>query len=355
VPHDTRDEIVDFIDYWAKKTNIPVDRITKWSGLRRPRFYDWVKRYGSANEHNGRIPRDFWLLDWEKEAIIRFHSQNPLNGYRRLTFMMLDQDIVAVSPKTTYRVLKEAGVLDKKNQKTSQKGTGFKQPLGPHMHWHIDISYINICGTFYYLCSVLDGFSRYIVHWEIKEAMKENDVELVLQRAREKHSTASPRIISDNGPQFTSREFKNFIRLTGMDHVKTSPYYPQSNGKIERWHRELKEQCIRPKSIETLEEAIERTTGFVHEYNNERLHAALGYITPKDKLEGHDAAIFASRDRKLETARAARSMERKKLKMSVIVSIPDSTGDVSKESEDLRLCDSCENQAAISKMVASVG
>lgn len=127
-----------------------------------------------------------------------------------------------------------------------QKGTGFDQPPAPHQHWHIDVSYINVAGTFYYLCSVLDGFSRSIVHWDLRPAMTEGDIEIILQVAREKYPAAKPRIISDNGPQFIARDFKAFIRITGMTHVRTAPYYPQSNGKIERWHQSLKSECIRP-------------------------------------------------------------------------------------------------------------
>jgi putative transposase len=113
-------------------------------------------------------------------------------------------------------------------------------------HWHIDISYINLSGTFYYLCSILGGFSRFLVHWDLRESMRETDVEVILQRAKEKYLEAKPRIISDNGPQFIARDFKEFIRISGMTHVRTSPYYPQSNGKIERWHKSLKGECIRP-------------------------------------------------------------------------------------------------------------
>jgi len=97
-------------------------------------------------------------------------------------------------------------------------------------------------------------FSRYIVHWEICEAMKESDVEIILQRAREKFPDAKPRIISDNGPQFIAKDFKEFIRICGMTHVKTSPYYPQSNGKLERYHRTIKSTCIRTKTPLSLEE-----------------------------------------------------------------------------------------------------
>jgi transposase InsO family protein len=124
--------------------------------------------------------------------------------------------------------LSHAGRLGRWNQKPSLKGTGFEQPLKPHEHWHVDVSYINVSGTFYYLCSVLDGASRYLAHWEIRESMKECDVEIVLQRALEKFPSAKPRIISDNGPQFIAKDFKEFIRISGMTHVKTSPSYPQS-------------------------------------------------------------------------------------------------------------------------------
>jgi putative transposase len=224
--------------------------------------------------------------------------------------MMLDQDIAACSPSSVYRVLKQAGLLDRHTPKPSSKGKGFVQPVRPHEHWHVDVSYINIAGTFYYLCSLLDGCSRFTVHWEIRETMTEADVEQIIQRAREKFPGVRPRIISDNGPQFIAHDFKEFIRLCGMTHARTSPYYPQSNGKIERWHRILKEECIRPGTPLTLEDARRIVGKFVAYYNTVRLHSALGYITPKDKLEGREQEIFAARDRKLEAARERRSEKR---------------------------------------------
>ena len=237
---------MDFVRRWSEKTEIGVGRFIPWLDIRPSKFYDWRERYGKGNEHNGWIPRDFWLEDWEKQAIINFHLKNPLDGYRRLTFMMLDGDVVAVSPSSVWRVLQQAGLLSKWNGQPSKKGTGFEQPAQPHQHWHIDVSYINISGTFYYLCSVLDGYSRYLVHWDLREAMTEADIEILLQRAKEKYPEAKPRIISDNGPQFIARDFKEHIRISGMTHVRTSPYYPQSNGKLERWHKSLKSECIGP-------------------------------------------------------------------------------------------------------------
>ena len=232
--------------------------------------------------------------------------------------MMLDANIVAVSPTSVWRVLNEAGLLSCWNKKPTRKGTGFCQPLGPHEHWHMDVSYINLCGTFYYLCSVLDGFSRFIVHWDIRESMTEAEVELVLQRAREKVPEATPRIISDNGPQFIAKDFKEFIRVSGMTHVKTSPFYPQSNGKIERWHQSLKQECIRPGVPLSLEDARRLVQGYVDYYNHIRLHSAIGYITPQDRLEGRGREIFAERDRKLETARKLRRQRRQQAAVEAI-------------------------------------
>jgi putative transposase len=224
--------------------------------------------------------------------------------------MMLDADVVAVSPSSVYRVLKQAGVLERHNVKPSKKGTGFVQPLLPHEHWHVDVSYINIAGTFSFLCSILDGCSRFIVHWEIRETMKEGEVETIVQRALEKFPGVTPRIISDNGPQFVAKEFKEFIRIRGMSHVRTSPYYPQSNGKIERFHRTLKGDCIRTETPLNLEDAQRIVARYVEHYNRVRLHSAIGYITPKDKLEGKEKEIFAARDRKLEEARERRKAKR---------------------------------------------
>jgi transposase InsO family protein len=308
---DVRDEVVDYVRYWSDKTDIKAMKMVSWIGISRSKFYNWQGRYGKVNEHNAWIPRDFWLTDYERQAIINYYHDNPLEGYRRLTYMMMDADIVAVSPSSVYRVLTNAGLLNRWNRKQSKKGTGFKQPLKAHQHWHIDISYINICGTFYYLCSILDGFSRYIVHWEIREAMKESDVEIILQRAREKFPDAKPRIISDNGPQFIAKDFKEFIRVSGMTHVKTSPYYPQSNGKLERYHKTIKGTCIRVNTPLSLADARRLVTDFVDHYNNKRLHSAIGYITPKDKLDGRAETILSQRDAKLAAAREARKARRK--------------------------------------------
>ena len=93
----------------------------------------------------------FWIEDWEREAIVSFFLSHPDQGYRRVAYMLMDEDVVAVSPSTVYRVLRDAGCLGKWSGGSSRKGDGFKGPKRPHEHWHIDVSYLNIRGTFYYL------------------------------------------------------------------------------------------------------------------------------------------------------------------------------------------------------------
>jgi len=133
-----------------------------------------------------------------------------------------------------------------------------------------------------------------------------HDVEITLQRGRENFPAAKPRIISDNGPQFIANDFKAFIRHCGMTHVRTSPNYPQSNGKIERWHGSLKRECIRRKTPLSLDDARRIVDGYVQHYNNTRLHSAIGYIAPHDKLQGRAEAILAARQAKLVAARTER-------------------------------------------------
>lgn len=302
--------MVDFVNYWSGRAETAVRVLVLWLGLSLSKFYAWRKRYGKVNEHNCLVPRDAWLLEEEKQAILDYEQEHPTDGYRRLTFMMLDEDVVAAAPSTVYRVLKRAGRLDRWAPKPTKKGTGFQQPDHPHRHWHLDISYLNVCGTFYYLISVLDGYSRYIVHWEIREKMTEQDVEIVLEGAREKFPGEAPRVITDNGSQFIARDFKEFIRITGMTHVKTSPYYPQSNGKLERWHGTLKSECLRPGTPLSVEDARRIVRRFVEHYNTARLHSTIGYVTPADKLLGLEKVIHEERDRKLEEAREERRLRR---------------------------------------------
>jgi hypothetical protein len=124
------------------ETGLAIERLLQWLELSAGKYYDWAQRYGRINQHNGRVPRDFWLADWKKTAVLDFQLRYPLEGYRRLTYMMIDADVVADSPSSVFRVLRDAGRLGYFPRHPSKKGTGFQPPLAPHEHWHIDIAHI---------------------------------------------------------------------------------------------------------------------------------------------------------------------------------------------------------------------
>ena len=178
--------------------------------------------------------------------------------------MMLDADIVAVSPSSVASAQPGWTPVEVERQAVEEGYRLRAATDGASALAHLYVSYLNIGGTLYYLCSILDGYSRYIVNWDIRESMTEANIEIILQRAKETYPEARPRIISDNGPQFIAKDCKEFIRTLEMTHVCTSPFYPQSKGKIERWHKSLKGECIRPgkRTIDRNDMNVDPSKGF---------------------------------------------------------------------------------------------
>lgn len=293
------------------KTHISKQQLIDWLGIFSSKYYQWQNRLGAPNQHNGHCIREHWILPQERQAIIKYCRHRTDEGYRRLTYMMIDEDIVYVSPSTTYRVLKQAGLLSRWNT-DDQKSTKrpFVQPTAPHEQWHIDIKYVNVMGTFLFFIGIIDGYSRYIVNHELRSNMTEYDVELTLQRAKEKYPGVNPRVITDNGPQFISKDFAEFIRDSGLKQIRTSIANPQANGKIEAYFKTLSRECLRRRSFIGIEDARKQIAGFVDRYNNERLHSSLGYLRPRDYLYGDVKERFSERQKKLDRAR----IERRKLR-----------------------------------------
>lgn len=293
----------------ANRTNLTRRWLIQQLGISPSRFYDWSQRLGQPNQHNGQVAKKHWILPQERSAIIDYCQHKIEQGYRRLTYMMLDDNIVAVSPSTTYRILKDEGLLNRWHPTATVKKRGFDQPQKIHQHWHIDISFVNILGTFCFLINLLDGCSRYIVHHELRTNMTEADVEITIERAREKFPNVNPRIISDNGPQFISKEFKEYMRSCQLEHVFTSPRHPQSNGKLERFYRTIKTEEICKNSYLTLENARKRIEQFIIYYNTVRLHSAIYYLTPEDILLGRTEQRLKQRQDKLDQAKAYREQQ----------------------------------------------
>jgi len=283
-------------------TGIALLTLAVYAGISRRTYREWQNRQEIETRHNGHIPRDHWITPSELGAIINYCEDRMELGYRTLCWQMVDANIAAVSPATVYNTLKKAGLTKKWAEMEEEKRKGFEQPKAVHEHWHIDFSYIRVCGIYYYFISVLDGYSRKILSWMLSQSMEGLWAEIIVAQAMEKHPHANPRIITDNGSQFISKDFRELTRLLEIDHVFTSPGHPQSNGKLERFHRTLKSEHVRTSAYFNYEDAKERIGKWIEYYNGNRLHAALYYLPPDDVFNGLKENRLAERRNKMYAA-----------------------------------------------------
>ena len=276
-------------------------------GWPRATYFRWSAAGGKPPRPCVVTPKAHWLRPEERAAIVAYKRQHPELGYRRLAYMMLDEGVVAVPPSTVHRVLHQAGLSSRWTPAPGGASKrGFDQPQRPHEQWHTDIAYLNILGTHYFFIGVLDGYSRAIIHHEVRLDMTTTDVEIVIERALPHlpPGTPPPRLISDNGSAYVSLEFKAYLRERDISHSRTRVCHPQSNGKMERFHRSLKSECVRTTALGDLAEARRLIAAYVSQYNTERLHSALRYLTPDDYLRGpqHVQQRLEERDSALRAA-----------------------------------------------------
>jgi transposase InsO family protein len=283
-------------------TGIAILTLALYAGVSRRTFREWQSRKDQENKHNGHIPREHWTTPDEEAAIISYCGDRIELGYRTLCWQMVDLNIVFVCPATVYNVLKRGG-LGKKWAELGEEGKkGFDQPVAVHEQWHTDISYVKVCGNFYYFISVMDGYSRKILVWGLYKSMEGINAELVLARAKELYPHAKPRIITYNGSQFISKDFRELLYLLEIEHTLTSPGHPQSNGKLERFHRTFKCEHVRQSAFLNYDDAKERIDNWIKYYNERRLHAALFYLSPEDVFQGLKETRLAERRNKMHTA-----------------------------------------------------
>jgi transposase InsO family protein len=304
-PAGVKAELLAVVRVTQARTGWTVRRILKALGLTRARYRDWVKR-AARDALADRPPiasfRDGILAE-EKDAVKAYALAHPKDGYRRLAWQMVDADVAYLSPSSVYRVLDEADLLSRWKRSTSS-GTAPAKPTRPHERWHTDLMYLRIQDTWYFLVTVLDAYSRYVVHWELLTTMRAEDVQLVIQQALEQ-TGATPDIVTDNGSQFTAKEFKDLVRRFVFKHIRIRWYHPESNGLVERFHRSTRE-ALGDEALRNLAQARVLIGEWVREYNEQRLHAGLGYLTPAEYYRGNPAARLAERQVKLEAGRRKR-------------------------------------------------
>lgn len=224
---------------------------------------------------------------------------------------MVDENIAHLSESKVYDILSEHGKLagwNKLDHGDTKKEYQHK-PKHPHHHWHTDIAYVKLGGVFYFLIMMLDGYSRYMLDWELMTDMLGGSVEMFVQRVKEKYPHAKPKLINDNGSQFISLEFKKLLHKLEIQQVFTRRNHPQTNGKIERLNGTVKQEAIRPNSPQSYQEAWEILNKYNLEYNHQRLHAGINYLRPADMFFGRGQQVLTERKEKIETARSFRKQK----------------------------------------------
>lgn len=293
------------------RTGIPVRQLLSWWGISRSTFYGWgsqvatpTRRYNPAT-----------VLPEEEQAVIEFRSQHREVGYRKLTWLMNDAGVVALSEPAVYKVLSKHNLLGPWSAKGSDAAAEYQhKPAKVHEHWHTDIAYVKVAGVFYFLIMMLDGYSRYVLDWELMSDMTSRSVEDFLQRVREKYPIANPKLIHDNGSAFVSRDFKALVSRLGLKSIHTRRNHPETNGKIERLNGTVRQEALRVTPPTSFSDALQIIGDFVAVYNHQRLHQGINFLRPADMFLGRDKQILEQRTERLGFARAARIMKNKQMK-----------------------------------------
>lgn len=225
---------------------------------------------------------------------------------------MIDENIVYLTESAVYEILKENNLLGISTSPGDPAGKEyFNKPKYPHHHWHTDIAYIKIQGIFYFLIMVLDGYSRFLLNWDLMTDMRGSSVEDFIQKTRELYPQGNPMLIHDNGSQFISNEFKKLLNKIDLRQVRTRRNHPETNGKIERMNGTVKNEAIRPNSPQDYQEAYDILNNYQYQYNYQRLHAGINYLRPSDLFFNRKNEILTERLEKLKFGRKKRMEENK--------------------------------------------
>lgn len=301
--------ISDDVERRRKQSGMSLKVLLKLYGINKSTFYNWSHcLWLQASKTNVRKPTED-----EIKAVREFRKYHPQVGYRSLAWMMNDAGVASLTESAVYRILIEFDALSDYNQNNLMGASKEYQnkPRYVHHHWHTDIAYIKVRGIFYFLIVMLDGYSRYILDWELMPDMLGSSVEDFIQRVKDKYPAAKPILITDNGSQFISRDFKKLVSNLDIQLVHTRRNHPQSNGKIERLNRSIKQEAIRPAFPTSFQEAYGILAEYVDFYNNQRLHAGIKYLRPADMFLGRDQQVLQRRKDNLERAREARILANK--------------------------------------------
>jgi transposase InsO family protein len=293
----------------VEESDRPVKETLCELDLSRSTFYEWYRRYresgydGLANRCSS--PRRFWnrIPESEKQKVVDLAILEPDKTPRELAFNITDNEGWFISESSVYRILKSYDLITSPAYIVLSAADKFKHPTTRvNELWQTDFTYFKVTGWgWYYLGSVLDDYSRYIISWKLFASMSTEDVKEVLDLAIEKsgvdkiHVRHRPRLLSDNGPCYISGELKKYMYEKEMKHIRGQPYHPMTQGKIERYHRSMK-NVVKLQNYYLPWELEAEIAKFIDYYNNERYHEAINNLIPADMYFGRAQKILTQRD-----------------------------------------------------------
>ena len=284
-------------------------------GIARSTYHRWLREEAWAKVlAEGPVPpvQPYEAAEEEKQAVAAYACKHPQLRHRELAWRMVDEGVVYLSPSTVYRILKTFKLVCPWRRRMKRRRDEAEKATHPDERWATDVMQIQVGEGTYFLTTFMDEYSRYLVHFEIASGMDGMTISAAAQAAidtlpqgADGKPLVKPEIRSDNGSGYISREFKMVLKENGLGHHRIKPHCPEENGLIERVHRTLREE-LEGETLTNLLEARRILARVIRRYNEERLHSALGYLTPWDFYRDNPEQRFAERRRKLAEARHAR-------------------------------------------------
>ncbi len=298
------------IIHLVENSNLPIYKTLNELDVPRSTFYRWYTKYqkdgydGLADRQPN--PHQFWnrIPDHVRQQIVDLALGYPDKSPRQLAWLFVDQMGYFISESSVYRILKRFDLVQSPIFHMVPAKDKYEKPTkSVHELWQTDFTQFKVIDWgWYYLSTILDDYSRYILAWKLSPTMNANDVEKTLMMALKKSGLEQarvryrPRLLTDNGPAYLSKDLARFLKRKHLEHIRGAPYHPMTQGKIERYHRSMKNVILLQNyySPAALENAIAQ---FVYYYNNERYHESLDNLTPADIYFGRDKEVMNRRDR----------------------------------------------------------
>ena len=293
----------------VESSDLSVKQTLQELDVPRSTFYRWYQRYQEAGEDGladaKPEARQFWnrIPDRVREEVVDLALTHPDESSRQLAWRYTDEEGSFISESSVYRILKGHDLITSPVFQLVSAMDRFDNPTRRvNEMWQTDFTYFKVVGWgWYYLCTILDDFSRYILAWRLSDTMGSEDVQATLEQALETTEVSRvklkhrPRLLSDNGPGFVAEALQTYLQRQGIRHIRGAPYHPQTQGKIERWHRSMK-NVVKLDTYYFPWELEHSIAGFVHYYNDERYHESLQNLRPADVYFGRGETILTRRE-----------------------------------------------------------